>query len=167
VTPDPLLAKLLPPLLASLAYLCYCIHMAKRKPREVPVVNTIPDEPNLVEDHVVVAEIREAELFDEAPPVAITPFDDDIPALDSDLTQEEKLKFTALLNKAMPLAVRAQQLAKLAQFTDTKRAAVGLRAIQEINSLTGVSRDLPTEAAPMFQLPKGTSVSVTLQKVEK
>ena len=91
----------------------------------------------------------------------------DIPALDSDLTPDEKKVFVDLLNKHMPLEQRAVQLTKLAHYTDQKRAAVGLRAIQEINTLTGLSGASATEAAPMFQLPEGTKVAIVMQTVEK
>lgn len=87
--------------------------------------------------------------------------------LESDLTPSEREEFIRLLNHEMPIAERAAQLAKLARFTDQKRAAVGLRAIQEINAIAGVSGDAPRDTPPMFQLPEGTSVSVRIEKVLK
>lgn len=93
--------------------------------------------------------------------------EDGLPALDSDLTPDEKSEFIKMLNAELPLVVRARQLAKLAQYTDTKRAAVALRAIQEINSVTGVSHDRPTESTPMFILPADAKVSVNVTKVLK
>jgi hypothetical protein len=102
---------------------------------------------------------------DDEPEVALAVRD--IPALDSDLTPDEKKVFVDLLNKHMPLEQRAVQLTKLAHYTDQKRAAVGLRAIQEINTLTGLSGASATEAAPMFQLPEGTKVAIVMQTVEK
>jgi hypothetical protein len=92
---------------------------------------------------------------------------DGIPPIDSDLSTDEKKEFVALLNRFMPLEERALQLAKLARFVDTKRAPVGLRAIQEINLLTGLRGDKATESAPMFQLPADTTVRVTVTKVVK
>ena len=56
---------------------------------------------------------------------------------------------------------------KLAHHTDTKRAPVALRALQEINSLTGITRERPVDTMPMFQLPEGTAVSISVEKVVK
>ena len=98
--------------------------------------------------------------------IALRP-DDGIPAFDGDLAPSEKKLFIDLLNAAMPLKARAEQLVKLAQYTDTKRAPVGLRALQEINAITGLSGDQATETAPMFQLPPGTAVSIHMTKVIK
>lgn len=92
---------------------------------------------------------------------------DGIPPIDSDLTPDEKKEFIALLDKFMPLDRRALQLVKLANYCDTKRAPVALRAIQEILELTGLRGDKATESMPMFQLPANTSVQVTVKKVEK
>lgn len=92
---------------------------------------------------------------------------DGIPALDSDLAPDEKKMFVSLLNRFMPLEERALQLCKLARLFDTKRAPVGLRAIQEINTITGLRGDRATESAPMFALPADTKVQVTVTKVVK
>ena len=92
---------------------------------------------------------------------------DDIPPLDTGLTLDEKQEFIRLLNLHLPPEKRAAQLAKLAMFTDQKRAAVGLRALQEIFMLTGMNKDRATESTPMFVLPADTRVSVTVQKVSK
>ena len=96
-----------------------------------------------------------------------TRLNDGLPALDSDLTEDEKKQFVALLNKEMSLADRAKQLALLARMKGTKTAAVGLRAIQEINSLCGLRDNKPTEAAPMFVLPDEAKVAILVQKVER
>jgi hypothetical protein len=93
--------------------------------------------------------------------------DIDLPAQDSDLSADEKKLFIALLNKEIPLETRAHQLGILARMRGSKTAAVGLRAIQEINKVTGISADRATEAPPMFQLPPDTKVSVTITKVVK
>jgi hypothetical protein len=129
--------------------------IVKPAPIPEPIPSPPPDEP---EDEA---------LFDdlEVPTEAVRP--DGIPAIDSDLTPDEKQEFIALLNKFMPLDERALQLVKLARFSDTKRAPVGLRAIQEINTITGIRGERPTEAVPMFALPANTSVSVQVTKVIK
>ena len=133
----------------------------------MPISEPAPEEDATVP---VVPSASESGLFDDFPdddepeaPLAIR----EIPALDSDLTPDEKKLFVDLLNAHMPLKQRAVQLTKLAMYTDQKRAAVGLRAIQEINTLTGLSSASATEAAPMFQLPEGTKVAIVMQAVEK
>jgi len=98
--------------------------------------------------------------------VAVRP-DDGIVPLDTGLTPDEKDEFKKLLNAAMPLAERATRLVGLARLKGTKTAGVGLRALQEINALTGMNQDATIQAAPMFQLPPGTDVSVTITKVVK
>ena len=92
---------------------------------------------------------------------------DGLPALDSDLTEDQKAEFVALLNSFMPLRRRAQLLALLCTKTDTKRAPVALRAIQEVNSITKITGTTAATAPPLFQLPPGTSVSIAVQKVKK
>jgi hypothetical protein len=113
-------------------------------------------------------EEAEDSLFDdlEVPEDALTRIDG-IPPIDSDLTVDEKKEFIALLNRFMTLEQRALQLVQLARYTDTKRAPVGLRALQEINLLCGLRGDKATEASPMFQLPADTAVRVTITKVAK
>lgn len=93
--------------------------------------------------------------------------DDGIPAVDSDLTEDEKKEFIKLLNREIPLSERASQLALLARMKGSKTAAVGLRAIQEINRITGLTGDRPTESAPLFVLPEGTKVGIVVQTVVK
>lgn len=93
--------------------------------------------------------------------------DDGIPPLDSDLTQEQRDVFVSMVNQALPIKERALLLAKLAHMTDTKRAPVALRAIQEVNALTKMSGTQSVTAPPMFQLPPGTKVSVEVKKVRK
>ena len=93
--------------------------------------------------------------------------EDDLPALDGGLTPDEKKEFIALINKELPLAVRAKQLGILARKTGQKTAAVGLRAIIEANEITGLRKDRATEATPMFALPPGTTVDVKITKVAK
>lgn len=108
-------------------------------------------------------EVLEASLFEDAPaPMGIAP----APIL-AELTDDEKAEFVKLLNKEMPIRERASQLAKLARFSDQKRAAVGLRAIQEINALTGMSGAQSKEAPPMFALPPGTNVNIHVEKPKK
>jgi hypothetical protein len=115
----------------------------------------------------------ESSLFedfpDDEPEPALAPLPpiDDLPAIDSDLSADEKKLFIELLNKEIPLSVRAHQLGILARMRGSKTAAVGLRAIQEINKVTGISIDRATEAPPMFQLPADTKVSIAITKVVK
>jgi len=102
--------------------------------------------------------------------VGLAPYtrpDDGLAPLDTGLTPSEKAEFVKLLNSFLPLRERALQLAKLAMYTDTKRAAVGLRAIQEINAITGMSGDAPSEVTPMFALPADTRVNISMVKVVK
>ena len=137
-----------------------------KKVKAVPV--EVVEPPQIVIETVPASSVES--LFDDFPddePDAQLAVIDSIPPLDSDLTPDEKKVFVDLLNKHMPLEQRAVQLTKLAHYTDQKRAAVGLRAIQEINALTGLSGASATEAAPMFQLPEGTKVAIVMQAVEK
>lgn len=116
------------------------------------------------EEITAIQQSAEDGLFDDfEEPVEVLRLDG-IPAIDSDLEPDEKKEFIALLNRFMPLEQRALQLCKLARLIDTKRAPVGLRAIQEINAITGLKSDKPTENAPMFQLPPDTTVQVTVTK---
>jgi len=105
-------------------------------------------------------------LFEDAPPVAIAP-PSAIIAVERDLTPDQRAEFEALLNEKMGLKERASQLVRLAHMRGSKTAAVGLRAIMEINRITRVSDERPNEAPAMFQLPPGTNVSVTVEKVDK
>ena len=139
------------------------------RPKKVNVEEALP-----VPEPVAVLEpspATEAGLFDDLPdPVRDIPMvrpDDGIPPLDADLTVDEKQEFIRLLNTEIPIAVRAKQLAKLARMTGSKTAAVGLRALQEINSVCGLSSDKPREAGPMFVLPEGTKIAIAVQTVEK
>ena len=67
----------------------------------------------------------------------------------------------------MSLEDRANQLVELAKLTDTKRAPVGLRAIQEINAITGVHDPKPQESPAMFVFPEDTKVNLHVEKVIK
>jgi len=131
-----------------------------------------PEEMVYPEIEVEPPHVSEAGIFDDLEDdatqmmVVAAPLDD-IPPLDTGLTLDEKQEFLKLLNKYITVDERAQQLAKLARFTDQKRAAVGLRALQEILMLTGMNKDRATESTPMFVLPADTRVSVTVQKVSK
>lgn len=107
-------------------------------------------------------------LFDEIDvPSAVTVRSDGLPALDSDLTPDQKREFLNLIRKEMPIAERAKQLATLARFTDTKRAPVALRAIVEMNVLDGLHEDKATDAPPLFVLPEDAKMAVLVQKVAK
>jgi isoaspartyl peptidase/L-asparaginase-like protein (Ntn-hydrolase superfamily) len=94
-------------------------------------------------------------LWENPPQAAVVPTGTAVDAIDvaGDLDQEQREMFAELLRKNFSLEERAKQLVDLAKLTDTKRAAVGLRAIQEINAITGVH--------------DGTSVSVKVEKVIK
>lgn len=107
-----------------------------------------------------------------APPVvtltpAPPPEEAHVQAITADVAEEERAQFAALLKQKMSLEDRANQLVELARLNDTKRAPVGLRAIQEINAITGVHDPKPTETPPMFVFPENTSVSVKVEKVIK
>jgi len=104
-------------------------------------------------------------LFDgePTPPTQI----DILPPIERDLTPDQRREFTKLLDTKMGLEERADHLVRLAKMHGNKTAPVGLRAIMEINRLTGLSEDRATEAPAMFNLPEGTSVSVKVEKVEK
>jgi hypothetical protein len=147
--------------------------MPRGRPKKVRVEEVAAQIPEIAPETIIEqsnAIERDAELFedlDEPDDAVMLRPDDGIPALDSDLTPPEKMEFIRLLNTFMPLADRARQLVKLALYTDTKRAAVGLRAIQEINALTGMHKDVVGETAPMFQLPADTSVNISISKVIK
>jgi hypothetical protein len=139
-----------------------------RKAKKVVQVKAEVVDPLPVTEAIVVTPVES--LFDDFPdddepeaPLAVR----DIPALDSDLTPDEKKVFVDLLNAEMPLADRAKQLGKLARMSGQKTAGVGLRALIEINSLTGLSSNTATEAPPMFSLPEGAKVAILVQKVEK
>lgn len=153
--------------------------MRKKVPKGPLPLAPLPA-PALPPEEIVYPEIEpapthlsEAGIFDDLEDdatqmmVVATPPLDDIPPLDTGLTLDEKQEFIRLLNLHLPPEKRAAQLAKLAMFTDQKRAAVGLRALQEIFMLTGMNKDRATESTPMFVLPADTRVSVTVQKVSK
>jgi hypothetical protein len=90
-----------------------------------------------------------------------------IPALDADLTPADKKIFVDLIRKEMPLAERARRLAELARFKDTKRAAVSLRAIIEMNLLDDMRKEQPNEDKPMFLLPEESKVSIKTEEPAK
>lgn len=105
-------------------------------------------------------------LFDdEPPPVTLPP--SQIIAVERDMTPDQRAQFESLLSEKMTLEERASQLVRLAHLKGSKTAAVGLRAIMEINRITRVSEPRPSEAPAMFQLPEGVSVSVNIEKVEQ
>jgi NADH:ubiquinone oxidoreductase subunit E len=103
-------------------------------------------------------------VFDDDPPVPEKVITD---PLTQDLNEEDKAKFARLLKKKMSLTKRAELLVGLAQLNDRHGAPVALRAIEQINKLTGVQEDKPTEVAPMFQLPPNTAVAVKVFEPEE
>lgn len=106
-------------------------------------------------------------LFDNAPSIPTVQPPSPVTIADADLEDEARRELARLLNQTIGLQDRAALLVKLAHHTDTKRAPVALRAIQEINALTGVTRERPADTMPMFQLPPDASVSITVEKVVK
>jgi len=108
--------------------------------------------------------VVEAEVVDDIEVISPAPIE---PVTASDLDAEQKAEFARLLQSKFSLKERADALVKLAQMTDTKRAHVGLRAIQEINVITGVRDDKATDAHSMFRLPDDTTVSIKIEKVVK
>lgn len=126
--------------------------MAARKPRkkvqETPVVVSEPAKPDSVFEGI------------PAPKEAVT-----IAA--GDLSTEQKAEFARLLRAHSSLEDRAKQLVKLASFIDTKRVPVALRAIQEINAITGITADAPEEGSPMFVLPEGAEMAVAVKVPKK
>jgi hypothetical protein len=93
--------------------------------------------------------------------------DEIVRELTDGLDDEMRVKFAAILRQKMSLEERAEQLVELARLKDTKRAAVGLRAIQEINAITGVHDPKPQETPPMFVFPEDTQVAIHVEKVIK
>lgn len=149
---------------------------AAKKAESVPPAPPPAPEPDPFEGEpeYAPAEPRERlfeDLDDEDEPVQmqVVPVrpNDGLPALDSDLTEDQKAEFVGLLNAFMPLRRRAELLALLCTKVDTKRAPVALRAIQEVNLITKITGTTAATAPPLFQLPPGTSVSIAVQKVKK
>lgn len=109
------------------------------------------------------------------PPMALQQFDpeypdplDEVAKPDFNLTEEQKKEFAAILNEKLDIRARADLLVKLAKRNDTKTAAVGLRAIQIINELTGVTAETAVEAPPMFKMPdSATEPSIKVVVEEK
>lgn len=137
------------------------MRLVKSKPREEifepEVAPELPEEPEI------------GVFGEDAPaPVALVPpvTQIDVPDIEG-LTEKDRKELADALRAELPVAVRAKLLARLAQFKDTKRAAVGLKAIQVINELTGVTEDRARETTPMFMLPEDAAVAVTIEKVEK
>ena len=111
----------------------------------------------------VTADPSAVSLFENPPPM---PVEDELRP-DQNLLEAQKAEFKKLLDAKMTLQERADQLVKLAKFTDTKRAPVGLRAIQVINEITGVNDDLDHDAPSMFKLPDGVKVKIKVETAEK
>jgi hypothetical protein len=102
----------------------------------------------------------EENVFEDDPPLPAVVEES---ALTQGLTEAEKLAFAKLLKQKMTLEERADCLVELARKKCTKTAAVGLRAIQEINKITGISKDDREEQAAMFVLPPGTRIAVGVE----
>ena len=131
--------------------------------------NVLADEPEPVQEDVsavVVSDLPDVSLFDE--PAVSTPVPlDDIPSPDEGLTPAQKREFVRLVRTEMPLAERAKALAVLARMRGTKTAAVGLRAIQEMNKLDGFTDDASADVPPMFTLPEGSQVAIGVKVPSK
>ena len=95
-----------------------------------------------------------------------TPEDKTVSAIAGDLDEAERKRFAALLRSKMTLEQRAELLIELASMTDSKRAPVALRAIQEINQITGLS-EKKTEEQPLFVLPAGSEMAVGVRIPKK
>jgi hypothetical protein len=67
----------------------------------------------------------------------------------------------------MSLEETADLLVELAHKKCTKTAAVGLRAIQEINKIRGISKDDREETSNMFVLPPNTAVAIKVFEPEE
>lgn len=128
---------------------------------------TMPPAPPPEPEPPVEAESGLFEGLDLDVPASAVALPDTLPRLDSDLTPDEKLEFVRLLNEHMPVPDRAKQLAKLAYYTDQKRAGVAFRAIQEINLITGITGAKASEAPPMFVVPNDTKVQINVTSVSK
>ena len=98
------------------------------------------------------------------PPPA--PEEEAVTVLTDGLSDEDRARFAALLRSKMSLEQRANVLIELASMTDSKRAPVALRAIQEINQITGLA-DKPVEEQPLFVLPAGSDVLVGVKIPKK
>jgi hypothetical protein len=103
-------------------------------------------------------------VFEDDPPLPAV--QEESPLL-KDLGEVDKEKFAKLLRTKMSLEDRADLLIELAGHTDTKRAPVALRAIQEINAITGIKDDRPNEAIPLFTLPPRTAVAIKVFEPEE
>jgi hypothetical protein len=100
------------------------------------------------------------------PPSAPSPEETAVATLAGDLDEEERNRFANLLRQKMTLEKRAELLVEIAQMTDTKRAPVALRAIQEINQLTGLA-EKPMEESALFILPAGSEIAVATKTPRK
>jgi hypothetical protein len=132
---------------------------------EEPEGDLFEDAPDLPDE----IEVPESPFPAPAPREEVLPMrpDDGLPPADTGLTEDEKKKFIELINKEINVGERAVLLGALARLHGAKTAAVGLRAIQEINHLTGMSTTRATDTAPLFVLPEGTKVAVLVGKVDK
>lgn len=74
-------------------------------------------------------------------------------------------KLRKLLNQNMPMELRAEIMIELAK--KTNEPVTALRAISEINQLTGIRvDDQGKTAVPLFALPRGVDVKTTADPVE-
>jgi len=101
----------------------------------------------------------------DGPAKSATP--DDIVKPDSDLDSAQKAQFAELLRTGLDLKTRAARLINLTKFTDSKRAPVALRAIQEINAITGITAEAPDEGQPLFMVVGGDDLAVAIKIPKK
>jgi hypothetical protein len=106
----------------------------------------------------------EENVFEGEPPL---PAVVDESPLTAGLSDEEKKEFSKLLVQKLPLDEMANLLVGLAKKKCTKTAAVGLRAIQEINKIRGISKDDREETSNMFVLPPNTKVAIMTETPEE
>lgn len=76
----------------------------------------------------------------------------------------EREFFAALLNHEFPVRDRVKRLVELSQMTDTKRAPVALRAIQEINAATNLTAKEQGDNTAIFVLPPTAAIGLKVVK---
>ena len=114
------------------------------------------------------------QVIEVAPTIPIEPDQPEAPAqpekdkkgrLRKSVRQLNTEKLRRLLNQNMPMELRAEIMIALAKATNEPVTA--LRAISEINTLTGIKvDDQGKTAVPLFALPKGVDVKTTADRVE-
>ncbi len=104
-------------------------------------------------------------VFDDEPP--LEPIVEEDSPLVEDLSEEEKAKFSRLLKEKMTVERRAELLIELANLTDRHGAPVALRAIEQINKITGVTTEKAVQAAPLFITPKDAKIAIGITESDE